>query len=136
MHSRTPKEVLEELNKVMDSLIKDMVVWEERLRGIVEAGNRDGAVDVAGEGSNLSRRSEEVRATLDENRVQRPDDEDQRRELDELDAEIETKCDIVSEKIQNALEQIYEIKDDLNEGLERTKKQIDDLDIYLDPDED
>jgi hypothetical protein len=138
---RDPKHVLEELNAIMDDLVEKMGVWEERLRRRIEEGDEKGLIAEAGKGGFFGRKVDEVRSTLDENRPigaqeaqvdaeKRPPQED----LDDLEVQIEDKCDTVSKKVDALMDEIMNIKEELSDRIKRSMDEMADLDIYPDGD--
>lgn len=140
---RDPKHVLEELNSIMDDLVEKMGVWEEKLRRRIEEGDEKGLIAEAGKGGFFGKKVDEVRSTLDENRPIRAQDgqagTDERpaqEDLDELEVQIEDKCDTVSKKVDALMDEVMNIKEELSDRIKRSMDEMADLDIYPDGDGD
>jgi hypothetical protein len=137
---KDPKRVLEDLDSIMDDLIRKMDIWEGKLRRMMEAGDDDALLEEAGKGGYFGRRVTQVRNKLIESRPIRTEDspgsfegQPSQEELDELELKIEDKCEKVSTKVDALLDEVTEIKSELSDKIKRSMDDLtDEMDILFD----
>ena len=140
---KDPKELLEELDVIMDDLISKMETWEEKLRLMMSEGDEEALVNEAGKGCLFGRKVDEVRSKLDDNRPIRaedsqapPEERPSQEELDKLEGKIEDKCDTVSTKVDALMDEVLDIKKDLSDRIKRSMDALtDEVDLLFDLDD-
>jgi hypothetical protein len=135
---KDPKEVLKELDELMDDLIDKMDLWEEKLRLMMDEGDEEALVSEAGKAGYFGGKVSEVKTRLEEGRPFKAEDSQapsekgpSQEELDELEGKIEDKCDTVSKKVDALMDEVFEIKEELSDKIKRSMDEISDIDIYF-----
>ena len=134
---KDPKEILEELNAIMDDLIQKMAIWEGKLRRRMEEGDEEALVHEAGKGGLFGKKVDEIRTKLDDNRpIKAEDSTSPPEELDVLEGKIEDKCDSVSKKVDALMDEVMDIKKDLSDKIKRSMDALtDEVDLLFDMDD-